>query len=137
MSVRESIAANIVSVLDGVSSIELVTREPFDIEELSQAQYPAVWIETASEEREDAAINQRSGAITYLITGFVTGSTIDTNRNQLIEDIEEELELDRTRGGNALNSYVSAVDTDKGVIHPIGGVEITLTAEYFYTTGST
>ena len=44
MSTRENIAANIITVLDAVTSpIELkkITREPFDVDELTQQQYPS------------------------------------------------------------------------------------------------
>ena len=41
MSVREDIAANIKTVIDAISSpdVKLCTRQPFELEELSQAQY--------------------------------------------------------------------------------------------------
>ena len=44
MSVRENIASNIKTVIDAISSpdVKLCTRQPFELEELSQQQYPAV-----------------------------------------------------------------------------------------------
>ena len=45
MSKRESIAGDIITKLDAVSSpieFKLIKREPFEPEELSQAQFPAV-----------------------------------------------------------------------------------------------
>jgi hypothetical protein len=52
MSNRENIANNIITVLDAVTSpIELkkITREPFNVDELTQQQYPAVFIQSGNE----------------------------------------------------------------------------------------
>ena len=51
MSVRESIAANLVTTLSGITSpnVKKVTREPFDFDKLSNAQYPAILVRTANE----------------------------------------------------------------------------------------
>ena len=141
MSKREDIAENIVTVLDAVSSISYVTREPFDFNKLSNAQYPAVLVQTAGEEREDVTIGdsstQRMATIIYEIVGFVKSSSIDTARNELVESIEEALDADRTRDGNAKDTQVVNVLTDEGAIEPIGGVVVTVEVEYFYTRGAT
>ena len=64
MSIREDIASNIHSVINAISSpdIKLCTRQPFELEELSQQQYPAVVVQTSEETREDAELG--SGAKT-------------------------------------------------------------------------
>ena len=140
MSKREDIAENIVTVLDAVSSISYVTREPFDFNKLSNAQYPAVLVQTAGEEREDVTIGdsstQRMATIIYEIVGFVKSSSIDTARNELVESIEEALDADRTRDGNAKDTQVVNVLTDEGAIEPIGGVVVTVEVQYFYTRGA-
>mgnify|MGYP003331742583 FL=1 len=55
MSVRENIASNIKTVIDAISSpdVKLCTRQPFELEELSQQQYPAVIVQTSEENRDD------------------------------------------------------------------------------------
>ena len=140
MSKREDIAENIVTVLDAVSSISYVTREPFDFKKLSNAQYPAILVQTAGEEREDVTIGdsstQRMATIIYEIVGFVKSSSIDTARNELVESIEEALDADRTRDGNAKDTQVVNVLTDEGAIEPIGGVVVTVEVQYFYTRGA-
>ena len=140
MSKREDIAENIVTVLDAVSSVSYVTREPFDFKKLSNAQYPAVLVQTAGEEREDVTIGdsstQRMATIIYEIVGFVKSSSIDTARNELIESIEEALDADRTRDGNAKDTQVVNVLTDEGSIEPIGGIVVTVEVQYFYTRGA-
>ena len=141
MSKREDIAENIVTVLDAVSSVSYVTREPFDFNKLSNAQYPAILVQTAGEEREDVTIGdsstQRMATIIYEIVGFVKSSSIDTARNELVESIEEALDADRTRDGNAKDTQVVNVLTDEGAIEPIGGVVVTVEVQYFYTRGAT
>jgi hypothetical protein len=139
MSKRETIAANLKTTLQNVAQIKFVTREPFDFSKLSNAQYPAVLIQTASESREDATIGAsatREATIDYLIVGYIKGVALDTARNNLVEYIEEALDVDRTRGGNALDTQVVSVETDDGSIDPIGGVLVTVRVLYNFTRGS-
>jgi len=80
MSTREDIASNLVSVIGNISSpqVKKVTRQPFELDELSQQQYPAVLIQTIEETKEDQELG--SGAKTRLntlefgITGYIKGS---------------------------------------------------------------
>ena len=72
MSVRENIASNLVTTLQAVTTpvtIKFVTREPFDFDKLSNAQYPAVLIRTTSEDRGDSTLGgasaQRLATIDY------------------------------------------------------------------------
>ena len=146
MSKRENIAANIITVLDAVSSpIELkkITREPFEPSELADPQFPALFISTGDETREDFALGdtaagKRSGSIDYVLVGYVKGSdsNLDTKRNQLIEVIEETLDADRTRGGNALETKVIDVSSDEGTLYPLGGVRIVVRVLYEFVRGT-
>lgn len=140
MSIRESICSDIVSTLRDATGISYVTREPFEFEQLSSAQFPACLIQTARESRSDSTIGdssiQRQAELTIQIFGFVKGSSIDTARNSLIELIEEELDADRTRGGYALDTQVLEVETDEGAINPYGGVVVTVSVLYTFTRGN-
>lgn len=143
MSVRENIANNIVATLQSVTSpisISYVTREPFAFDKLSNAQYPAVLVRSAGEDREDSSIGgsitQRMANINYELVCFVKGSAIDTARNQIIEAIEEGLDVDRLRDGNALDTQIVSIEIDEGSIDPIGGVIITVRVLYQYTRGT-
>ena len=146
MSLREDIAANIITTLDAVTSpIELVkiTREPFKPEELADPQFPALYITTGDELREDFALGdtaagKRSGTIDYVLIGYVKGtdSNLDTKRNQLIEVIEETLDADRTRGGNALQCQIVEVSSDEGTLFPLGGIRIVVRVFYEFTRGT-
>ena len=148
MSEREDIAAHIVTTLTAVSSpitFGKVTREPFELDELSQQQFPAVYIQTADETREDATIKNsgitRTGTIDFRIFGFVTNASasttnIDTKRNELVTTVETALDTDRTRNGNALDTQLVAVETDEGSIFPYGGIIMTIRCFYKFTQGT-
>jgi len=146
MSKRESIAGDIITKLDAVSSpieLKLIKREPFQPEELSNAQFPAAYVQTGDETREmlslgDVGTGKRQGTIDFLIVGFVKGTTanIDTLRNQLIEVIEETLDADITRNGNALNTQVIEANTDEGVLFPYGGIRIVVRVLYEFVRGT-
>lgn len=144
MSVRESVATNIVTTLQAATTPitpKYVTREPFEFSELSNAQFPAILVQTATETREDVTIGddaiRREGIITYDLVGYVKSNTIDTARNQLIETIEEALDADRTRGGNALDTQIVSIETDQGAITPVGGVIVTVNVMYNFVRGNT
>ena len=145
MSVRENIASNIASTISGITTpaIWKVTRQPFDIDELSDKQYPAVIIQTSEETREDVEIGSgaktRQGTIDFVLSGFVKGAevNIDTKRNQLITAIETALETDITRNSNALDTEVVSVETDEGTLFPIGGIRMTIRCTYVFQSGTT
>ena len=144
MSTRENIASNIASTISGISSpsIKKVTRQPFDIDELSDKQYPVVIVQTSEETREDIEMGEgartRQGTIDFVLSGFVKGAevNIDTKRNQLITAIETELESDITRGANALDTEIISVETDEGTLFPIGGIRMTIRCIYTFESGT-
>lgn len=144
MSRREDIALNIVETIQGMSSpvsASFVTRDPFQVEELSNAQFPAVFIQTTDESRQDVTVGAdqivREGVISFDLIGYVKANSIDTARNNLIEAIEEALDSDRTRNGKALDTQVVRIQTDEGSIAPIGGVIVSVEVMYTFVRGST
>ena len=144
MSSRENIAKNIVDTLKtAVQPIRLafLTRQTFDFDKLSNRQFPAVLVRTADENREDSTLGgtlgKRMSTITYDLVCFVKSKEIDTARNQIIETIEEILDVDRTRGGNAKDTQITSIEVDEGQITPIGGVILTVAVTYEYTRGIT
>jgi hypothetical protein len=147
MSVREDIAQDIVQTLQGITNppVVIVSRNPINTTDLAITQYPAIMVRTSEEARNDITQGGlRMGEIDYTIIGFVRASAsattitnnIDTQRNALIEAIEEALETDRQRSLNALNCYVSNIVVDDGTIYPLGRVDITFTVQYKYTRGT-
>ena len=81
MSKREDIASNIITAIStGTSPITLkkVTREPFNVDELSEQQYPACFVQSGNETRSDQTISftsaLREAIADYVIVGFVKGT---------------------------------------------------------------
>ena len=146
MSKRENIASDIITKLDAVTSpieFKKITREPFEAEELSDAQFPAMFIQSGDETREPASIGVTGsgayrGTIDFIIVAFGKGTdtNIDTVRNQIIEVVEETLDNDITRNGNALDTQIIEASSDEGTIFPYGGVRITVRVMYEFTRGS-
>jgi hypothetical protein len=145
MSKREDIASNIITTIStGTSPITLkkVTREPFHVDELSEQQYPACFVQSGNETRSDQTISftsaLREALADYVIVGYVKGTptNIDTKRNELITTIETRLNSDRTRGGYAKQTQVVEVSTDEGVLFPIGGIRMVVRVMYQYTSGT-
>ena len=145
MSVRENIAANLLSVISGISSpitVKKATRQPFDLDELSDKQYPAVIVQSSEETREDEELGSgaktRLATIDFIVSGFVKGaeSNIDTKRNQLITAIETAVESDITRSSNALDTMVVSCETDEGSLFPVGGIRMTIRCMYEYQSGT-
>jgi hypothetical protein len=143
MSIREDIATNLVDTIKAVKTpvaVKYATREPFDFDKLSNAQFPAVLVRSSDEDREDSTVggsmSQRMATINYQLICYVKGQIVDTARNNIIEAVEEALDVDRTRGGNALDTQIVSIETDEGSIDPIGGVIITLRVLYQYQRGT-
>ena len=144
MSVRENIASNLLSVISAISSPDIIkaTRQPFQLDELSDKQYPAVIVQTSEENRDDSELGSgaktRHGTIDFVILGFVKGAeaNIDTKRNELITAIETALETDITRSGNALDTEVIQVETYEGSLFPVGGIRMTIRCMYEYQAGT-
>jgi hypothetical protein len=143
MSIREDIAKNLVDTIKAVKTpvaVKYATREPFDFDKLSNAQFPAVLVRSSDEDREDSTVggsmSQRMATINYQLICYVKGQIVDTARNNIIEAVEEALDVDRTRGGNALDTQIVSIETDEGSIDPIGGVIITLRVLYQYQRGT-
>jgi len=144
MSKRENIANNIITTLSGISSpitLKKITREPFSVDELSEQQYPAIFVQSGNELRTDETMTSttvtRQASADFIIVGFVKGGTnIDTKRNELISTIETALESDRSRGGYAKRTEIVEVSTDEGTLFPIGGIRVVIRVMYQYTAGT-
>ena len=143
MSIREDIATNVFDTIKAIKTpvaVKYATREPFDFDKLSNAQFPAVLVRSSDEDREDSTVggsmSQRMATINYQLICYVKGQVVDTARNNIIEAVEEALDVDRTRGGHALDTQIVSIETDEGSIDPIGGVIITLRVLYQYQRGT-
>ena len=135
-SYRENIAKDIVAALKSIKSVKYVTRDVFEPDEISDAQIPAVLVQSGSELKSDITMGYaREGIIEYILTGFVKGKYIDTARNKLLDEIEEKLYEDVSRGGYAIDTLVTEVNTDEGVLFPMGAIQIVVRIQYIHQKG--
>jgi|APGre2960657373_1045057.scaffolds.fasta_scaffold07120_6 hypothetical protein len=138
MSIREDIVANMALVLQNAEDprFGLVTRNHFEVTKLSRQQFPAIYIQTADEQRQDESMTgsamTRSSRLLVNLVGYVNGTDIDRTRNDLIERIEEVLEADRTRGGVARYTRIIEVNVDFDQPEHIGRVDIVVEVYYTY-----
>ena len=141
MSRRELIVDDVVQTLKNAEDprFGLVTREPFDATQLSRQQFPALYISTADETREDITQTGTSGTrqsrLQIRIVGYVNGTALDTLRNDLVERVEEVLDTDRTRGGRAFSTQLIEVAVDYSLVQPYGRVELLVEVVYTYRRG--
>jgi hypothetical protein len=135
-SYRENIAKDIVKSLKSIKSVKFVTRDVFEPDEISDAQIPAVLVQSGSELKTDIHMGySREGTIEYILTGFVKGKYLDSARNKLLDEIEEKLYEDVSRGGYAIDTLVTEVNTDEGVLFPLGAIQIIVRIQYIHQSG--
>lgn len=134
-SYREQIAKDVEKAVKAIKMTKLVSRDMFEIDELSDAQFPAVLITTGSEIKTDLTTTERQGTIEYILTGFVKGKYLDTARNKLCDELEQKLYEDVTRGGYASDTMVTEINTDEGVIFPLGAIQMVVRIEYIHPKG--
>ena len=135
-SYRENIAKDIVKSLKSIKSVKFVTRDVFEPDEISDAQIPAVLVQSGSELKTDIHMGySREGTIEYILTGFVKGKYLDSARNKILDEIEEKLYEDVSRGGYAIDTLVTEVNTDEGVLFPLGAIQIIVRIQYIHQSG--
>ena len=139
MSKREDIASHIVTQIGTITQVKTVTREPKDLAQLAVTSFPHVLVETANETRATISSGStpgREGTIDFLINVVVHGDNRDTDRNDIMERIEEKLDLDTTMGGRAADSGVTEIIIREiGETAPFGQSAIVYTVKYFYRRG--
>jgi|TARA_B100001094_G_C17847943_1_gene631187 hypothetical protein len=142
MSLRNDIANNIVEVLKDIADPRpvLVTREPFDVEKLAITQFPAILIQSGSEERDTETMGAgvRRGTISFQIRGFQRGTELDAKRNALIEAIEETLDSDRYRNktsSQVQNSMITSIEVVERLA-PLAEILIEFEVVYYFQRGS-
>lgn len=142
MSIREDIVKNIVDVLKDMVDPKpvLVTREFFEVEKLAITQFPAIYVQTLNETRQDVTMksNRRQGILTIMLRVYVRGVDLDRIRNDIIERIEETIDTDRRRD-TANTTMISQVVSIRVIprLAPLGEVEIDIDVRYTYLKGST
>lgn len=142
LSLREQIAQNIVEALKEFDDprCALVSRDPFEVEKIAITQFPAILVEMDTEERQTISmgtgnIGRRMGTITYNLRGFVRGTELDRQRNNLINAIELALDDDRYRNTEGvIDSQIRTIQVVPRM-PPLAEFVITFQVTYNYLRG--
>ena len=144
MSLRESISDYLVQTLKEIEDPRphLVTREPFEVDKLAITQFPALLVNFAIETRTTESmgapgVGRRLGTIEFDIRAFVRGTELDTQRNDLLEALEEQLERDRYLGLRAegvMDSQVTEIEVIPRLA-PLAELRIRVVVNYNYLRG--
>ena len=140
---RELIVRDIVDTLKNQQTVRLgtVSRNPgLDIVELANTAFPAVIVESGTETRESitqmGASQRRQAVMSVNITVWTNSADrTDTLRNDLIEQIEELLDQDPTRDGNAFDTQLTEIEPGTDTA-PYASMSLVFTIPYVYTKGN-
>ena len=140
---RELIVQDIVDALKNQQTVRLgtVTRDPgIEIQDLANTAFPAVIVESGSETRESITqmgrSQQRQAVMSVNISVWINSNArADSQRNDLIEAIEELLDADPTRNGNALDTQLTEIETGTDTA-PYSSMNMIFTIPYVYTKGN-
>ena len=140
-NLRQQISENIIAVLKDMRDPQpvLVTREPFNVLEIAITQFPAILLIPSVEERETitmgmTSVGRRMGTLDFTIRGYVRGTDLDRQRNDLIERIEEALESDRYRelySQGVTDSQIVTIEVQDR-LPPLAEITITFRVKYNY-----
>lgn len=142
-SKRELITQNIVDTLKNQQTARFgtVTRDPgIELQDLAATAFPAVIIESGNEERisitQGGSVQTRQSTMEVNISVWTnSNSRVDTLRNDLIEQIEELIEADASRGGLALDTQLVSVVTNNQETAPYFAMGMIFQITYVYTKG--
>lgn len=141
MSIRENITNNIINTLKNADKprFGLVSRDMVVLDKLSRQQFPALYIETSDEERANITMagpfsGLRDATLRVRVIGWVSGAELDKQRNELISNVENTLNTDITRDGNALNTQLTEITADF-IENNYAKVEMIIEVYYKYERG--
>ena len=104
--------------------LKTIKRGLLEKDALNDNDFPAVFISKGNEERENITRNQFKSTIRVILIGYVKNSTgvdgVQEDLDDLIEDITEAIEVDRTLGGISKWLEVKSIATDDGDLAPFG-----------------
>jgi hypothetical protein len=144
-NLRQQISEDLVKVLTELEDPRpaLVTREPFNVLEIAITQFPAILITATQEQRQTVTMGavssgRRTGTINFTIRGYVRGTELDRQRNDLIEAIEEALDSDRyrsLRSEGVMDTQIIEIEIIERM-PPLAEILITVQVRYNYLRGT-
>jgi len=113
-------------------NVATFARGLVSLEELTDEDYPALFVSSADETREDVTHKDFKSLMLVRIHGFVKAAADDVQKqlDDLIEDVTEALYADPTQGGRVNWTKVKTIETDEGNLE--GHAIFRLTVEFLY-----
>lgn len=142
-SKRKLILDNIVSGLSMILTPKLgkISTKPEDFARLARTAFPFVQVEITSETKEDIAREWRLSTLTVAITVHLQGKNnteqTQTQMAEIIERIEAQMEMDRTRGGVAQLTELLEIGDMQETGYPTVSQTISIGVQYTYPKGNT
>lgn len=117
-----------------VNTISLLQRGQRDMGDLSDADFPCLFISSTDENRQSITAVQYSAELTALLIGAVKSLTgvggVQAALDTLIADVTKALMTDHTQGGRTYSTNVSRIRTDPGDIFPHAACVIEVVFKY-------
>lgn len=140
-SKRELILQDIVDTIKNntVVSIPTVRRDPTDLNNMAKTAFPCVFVESSNEVRSDITMmsSTRQATLEVYMNVWIYGVNQDQRRNELIDQLEQIMDEDRTRGGQALNTQLTRVEyRELAEAEPYASMRLVWTFDYVYTQGT-
>lgn len=142
-SKRKLILEDVVDKIKSIQSPRLgkVSTKPEDFARLARTAFPFIQIEIADESKEDIAREWRLATLTVDITVHLDGKSktekVQSDLADIIEAIEEKLEEDRSRNGNAQLTELLEVSDIQETGYPTVSQTMSVGIQYTYTKGNT
>ena len=136
---RERILENIVSELKTISTangyrtnVKTVSRQVKDISELTEPEFPALFVISGGEVIEEATNRALMKKLSVGILAYVYDtSATDTKISNILADIQEKMYADKSRGGYAIDTILNSIETDEASLQPYGISLSIFTIEYW------
>lgn len=142
-SKRKLILEDVVDKIKSITSPRLgkVSSKPEDFARLARTAFPFVQVEIADESKEDIAREWRLATMTVNITVHLDGKSktekVQSDLADIIEAIEEKLEADRSRNGNAQLTELLEVSDIQETGYPTVSQTMSVGIQYTYLKGNT
>lgn len=143
MSKRESNLNHFIDSIKSITSPKIgkVSDKPVELNKLARTAFPFVSINIDNEEREDITMQHRLCTMYVGVTTYIQaqskGIEANSQLNTILEAIEEVVEVDRTRGRNALLTELRDVDPMEEGEFPIVSMKQTFVIQYYHNRGNT
>lgn len=144
MSIKGDIIDNIKTTIEGITTgngysqtVAHVNTDSIKLpEDLTADQFPAVNVVDVNETKTPGDIDSKNSILEVMLLGYVQKlndqDNVQTKRRNLENDIEKALMVDETRGGKAIFTEITKIETDKGIIDNYSETYITATIQYYH-----